>query len=604
MFEKDSKKLWLCCLFLIFYQFYGPVFCLGAELDKSRYITIDEIKPGMDAWCLTVYKGTEIEKFGLEVVSVIRNLRPGKDAIMVMGTDERFIHTGPVHGCSGSPVYIQGRLAGALAFGWDGSKDPLYGVTPIEEMLRTGSVANSEMKTEQGFSFDFSQPLDLAKIDRKMKADLAAKRTFRGGLSPLLCPIVTSPMPADAYENLKDAVESLGFMAVQGVGGTGGKNTNKNVELAAGASLAVPLVTGDISMAAIGTVTDVVDDKVYGFGHSLLGYGPIDLPMATGEVHTVVSHLIGSFKLATALETVGALTADESTAVVGRIGAKAKMSPLKIIVDRYNDAEKRVYNCQIANNRILTPIALTSAMAGAALMRGSLPPDNMIEYKTTIAIKDFEPVSFSNVSTGLGLAEAVIESTGAVALLLNNPYEKIQITSIDFDCRILNKNLLSHIWSVDLSENKVSAGEYIDVSVITESVLADKKKYRYRLQIPDDLKPGVYKLNIMGGYAYRDFLRKAMPYKFIPDNTASLIEALNFILNIDKDRLYCVFQLPAGGMTVEKAELPNLPATKALILADTKRTLKTAPYSRQLEKSFDADAVIVDNKIMQITVEK
>ena len=109
--------------------------------DPARYISVDEIKPGMEAYCLTVYKGTEVEKFGLEVLSVVHDFMPGRDAILVRGTDERFIHTGPVAGCSGSPVYINGRLAGAMAMGWQFSKDPLYGVTPIADMLRVGGAA-------------------------------------------------------------------------------------------------------------------------------------------------------------------------------------------------------------------------------------------------------------------------------------------------------------------------------------------------------------------------------------------------------------------------------------------------------------------------------
>jgi len=108
-----------------------PAGAVNAALAGGRYITIDEVQPGMDAYCLTGYKDAEIEKFGLEVLSVVRDIRPGRDASLVPGTDERFIHTGPVGGCSGSPVYIDGRLAGALAFTWSFSKDPLYGVTPI-----------------------------------------------------------------------------------------------------------------------------------------------------------------------------------------------------------------------------------------------------------------------------------------------------------------------------------------------------------------------------------------------------------------------------------------------------------------------------------------
>jgi len=156
------------------------------------------------------------------------------------------------------------------------------------------------------------------------------------------------------------------------------------IVLIPGACLVVPLVSGDITMEAIGTVTEVVGKKIYGFGHSFLGYGPIDLPMATGQVHAVVSSVFRSFKFGSALETIGALTTDEATGVIGRIGAKAKMIPLTIKVERYNDFEERVYNCRIANNRLLTPLVLGPTVAGAALMLGNLPPEHTIEYKVTV----------------------------------------------------------------------------------------------------------------------------------------------------------------------------------------------------------------------------
>ena len=137
-----------------------PAGAANAALAAGRYITIDEVQPGMDAYCLTGYKDAEIEKFPLEVLSVVRDIRPGRDAILVQGTDERFIHTGPVWGCSGSPVYIDGRLAGALTFTWSFSKDPLYGVTPIEDILKVGQeTQNSKLKTQNygmGFVFYFS----------------------------------------------------------------------------------------------------------------------------------------------------------------------------------------------------------------------------------------------------------------------------------------------------------------------------------------------------------------------------------------------------------------------------------------------------------------
>jgi hypothetical protein len=592
--------------------------------DPKKYISIDEIRPQMEAYCLTTYKGTEIEKFGLEVLSVVRNIAPGRDTILVQGTDERFIHTGPVWGCSGSPVYIDGRLAGALAFAASFSKDPLYGVTPIKEMLRVGQVSPSQQNAKQmagtsdhlkggreaAFGFDFSRPIDFAEINRQITTSCVSGKNIQGGLAFLPCPLITSGLPAEVCEQLNASVEPFGFVAVPGIAGGGTPNAVKSVwqpddvQLAPGACLAVPLVTGDITMTAIGTVTEVVGNKVYGFGHGLLSHGVIDLPMATAQVHTVVSSVMRSFKVASTVEIVGALTMDESAAVCGQIGAKAKMIPLVITVDRYNDTEKRVYNCRVANNRLLTPLVLRSAVAGATLMLGSLPPDHTVAYKVIIGVEGTAPITFENVSTGIGLDEMLEEGAGSIAILLNNPYKKVDIKSIDFDVRIVPKNISSRIWSVDLSDSRVKAGQELDVTVVVESFLAEKKKYQCSLKIPRELAPGKYDLIVCGGYGYQEFLMKAAPYKFVPQSLQTLVEAMNNLLTIGRDKLYCLLVLPPGGIALEKAELPDLPATKILLLQDVKRTLTSLPHPHWLEESLATGTVIIDEKVMHITVEE
>jgi len=588
--------------------------------DPTKYIGIDEIRPGMEAYCLTIYKGTEIEKFGLEVLSVIRNVEPGRDAILVQGTDERFIHTGPVWGCSGSPVYIDGRLAGALAFAAYFSKDPLYGVTPIKDILRVGHQRNTASKPgtadtargvwEPAFAFDFSRPIDFAEINRQITTSRLPAKNTQGGLTFLPCPLITSGLPAEVCEQLSASVEPFGLVAVPGAAGAGTSSTVKNVwqpndvQLSPGACLVVPLVSGDITIAAVGTVTEVVGDKVYGFGHEFLGSGEIDLPMATGQVHTIVSSVIRSFKFASPIEIVGVLTADEATAVCGRIGAKAKMIPLVITVDRYKDTEKRVYNCNVAENQLLTPLVLHSAVAGASLMLGGLPPDNTVKYKVVIDIEGAAQIAFENISTGIGLDEMLEEGTAAVAILLNNPYKKVNIKSINFDVHIVPKNISSRIWSVDLSGSRVKAGQGLDVAVVIESFQAEKKEYHRSLKIPRELAPGKYDLIVCGGSSYQEFLMKTAPYKFIPQNLETLVGAMNSLLAISRDKLYFLLVLPAAGVAVESAELPDLPATKALLLQDVKRTLRSQPHPHWLEESLATGTVIIDEKVMQITVEE
>jgi hypothetical protein len=574
----------------------------------ARYIGLDEIVPGMEAYCLTEYGVAGIEKFGLEVVDVVRNVDPGRDAILVRGTDERFKQTGPVAGCSGSPVYINGRLAGALAFTWPYARDPLYGATPIAEMLAVGrgkQAGGSEGRTEPaGLALDFTAPIDCVEVDKQLRERLVrAGRGFQG-TNYLPCPLITSGVPPNVREQLSAVLEASGLMVVAG-GGTGNSPAGaQKARLVPGACLAVPMVSGDISMSIYGTVTEVVGDKVYGFGHYLLGYGPIDLPIATAKVHTVVSNLASSFKLASVSETVGALTTDEAAGVIGQIGAEARTVPLTIQVDRYNDRTPRTYNCRLVHNRLLTPFYLRMAVAGAVFQLGDLPLDHTIEYKVAIGIRNAEPVTFENVSSSVGLNEVIIESYSALGLLMNNPYQSVEIESITFNLRITPQSIISHIWSVDLSDSQVKAGQTVDVGVVVESVLAGKRKYQCRLDIPEDLAPGKYELTVCGQRDYEQFLVKSVPHRFIAQSLPGLIDALNNSLRIDRNKLYFVLALPPGGVILENAELPDLPATRALVLQDAKRVLRMLPHSHWLERSQDIERIVIDKNVLRITVEK
>jgi hypothetical protein len=599
--------------------------------DPNKYISVDEVRPGMEAYCLTCYKNTEIEKFKLEVLSVIHNIDVGRDAILVQGTDERFIRTGPVSGCSGSPVYIDGRLAGALAFGWLFSKDPLYGVTPIKEMLEVGQAVtrdsgpvNQETRQQPrgstaGFVFDFSKPIDFAEIYKQISTPPTPHLMWGNSTSdvrPLPCPLVTSGLSPRICEQLGAWVEPLGLMVVPGgsmldtsvfteaQSKAEASGIQHPVQLEPGAALAVPLVSGDMVMFVLGTATLVLGDAVYGFGHGFLSYGPVDLPMATGQVHTVVSSMYRSFKLGSVLEIVGALTVNESAGVVGRIGAQARMIPLTIKVDRYNDAQIRVYNCRVVSNQLLTPVVLRSAVDGAAFYLGDFPPEHMIEYKVAVAVEGGDTIAFENVSTDMGLDEMMMESLSLAAILMNNPYKKVNIESLDFEIRVVPKSIVSHIWSVDLSDSEVKAGDQIDIDVVVESFLAGKEKYQFSFKIPDGLPPGRYELIVCGSNSYRRFLKKSEPHKFTAHSLPDLIEAINHSLQIKRDKLYCLLTLPPGGVTVAKAELPDLPATKALVLQNTKRTLMTRPYQHWLEQSEDSGTVVIDEKILDVTVEE
>jgi hypothetical protein len=311
-----------------------------------------------------------------------------------------------------------------------------------------------------------------------------------------------------------------------------------------------------------------------------------------------------SFKVATSGKVVGALTLDESVAVRGKIGAAARMIPLTVKVSRYNESEPRKYNCRVADNRLLTPLLLRITISGAALMRGDLPPDNTIQYKGTIEVDGGERIVFENISTGMDLMEVFRDSISPVALLMDNPYRQVKIKSVEVEVRITEKNSTSAIWSAGLSRSRVKCGESVDVEVVTENFQAQKKSYKFGFTMPENTPPGTYPLIICGGYGYDEFLRKAVPHRFTHENLDSLVGAINDVLAIGRDELHCILVLQAGGVALENAELPDLPATKALVLGDSKRATMMQVFPGWIDKNVRTGGVIIDKKLMTITVER
>ncbi|AQT67175.1 stage IV sporulation protein B [Anaerohalosphaera lusitana] len=579
-------------------------------LDSSKYITVDEISTDMDAYCLTVLRGTEVEKFPVEIISVIKNHNPGQDRILVKGTDPQFIHDGSVHGCSGSPVYIDGRMAGALSAGWDICKDPLYLVTPIAEMLEVGeyepTAADHFPDAPWINSVDLSQPIDLDAIGKTITESMI-NRAQAAADSGMLSPMITS-LPARVCDKLTPQFNALGLRPMRTpISLSTAMQTAQveQVDFAPGSVLVIPLVSGDIDLSATGTVTEVVGNKVYGFGHQMDGAGPVDMPMANGYVHTVVaSDVGGSFKLATAGNVKGAIRADESNAVYGEIDATAKTIPLNITIDRFNDDQIRTYNCQVVSNRSYTPLMVQAAVAGAATMRGPLPQENFITYSANIDAQGFDPIEFANTSSGTGLYSALNEASSSVAMLMANQFDPVEIDSIDVKLTIKPRNIRAAIEQVSVSDESVKPGQTVTITAVTKPYLAPYKTHSLELTIPENTRPGTYQVTVAGSNEYLKLIRKLQPHKFIASDVTSLVSALRNSLEIKRNKIYAVMPLRPGGIVIENNELPFLPATKASLLADPKRTAQVRPQNHWIETEAPIDNIIANKAQLKITVEK
>ena len=572
----------------------------GFSLDTSGYIGIDEIHPDMEAYCLSVFSGTEIEKFGLKILSVVRGAKPGQDMILVLGTDKRFQHSSAVHGCSGSSVFIDGRLAGALAAGWDGSLDALYLVRPIKDMLEVGSVEPSISANDMRASgFDFSQPLNLESYYQQSVGELQNQHQDSRMLLPL-----SSSLPGQVLQEHDYALKGMGFLPVAASGLLPSRSFEEVGDYERGSVLSLVFCGGDISLAATGTVTEVVGDQVYGFGHQYKGQGAIDLPMATGVIHTVVASRKSSFKLSSPGPVSGTLCFDQASGVRGTIGQMPKTLPLRIEVNRYNDPKSRIYDCYLAVDQSVTPMILQVVLDGAANMQGPMPLEHTIRYSGQVTLPGGESIVIDNTSSDRQTSEMGRDFYSAVSLLMNNPFEEVNIHSVDVKMIMEPVNKTASVWAVDVNRTDVYPGQTLTASVTLRSYRLEEQSVTISLEIPKTLAPGNYKVKILGADDYQSFVSKMAPQKFRAVDLNSLKTALNTLLGCRRDRLYAVMETPASGVVIRQHELGQLPGTKTLLMQDSKRLQPLEAYKAWVENHIGMDMIVQGSAEIEITVKQ
>ena len=279
------------------------------------------------------------------------------------------------------------------------------------------------------------------------------------------------------------------------------------------------------------------------------------------------------------------------------------MFDVTITVDRYNDTKPRVFKCKVVNHKTLTPNLLTTMIGSSATFLGDLPPQYNIRYQVTVNPQDSTPIVFNNLSGSSGAAELSNEISNVVRLLMNNPFKIVPMKSIDVKMEIASKDITAHLWSVEVSNTKVKAGDIIDVSAVLETVLEPKRNFDFQVKVPQYLPNGNYTLAVCGTTEYMRFLNQAAPYRFMTQNFEGLNAAIKELLGQPRDKLYCLFILPPSGIVLEKAQLSDLPQTKAAVLLDSRRTLTAQPYQNWTESSLRTGLLTSDRKNIQITVE-
>jgi hypothetical protein len=425
-----------------------------AQPVNAPIMGLDDLKPGMQGEVWTVFRGTTPEAFAVEVTGVVRNaLGPGKSLILCQLTDDRVQKMGAVAGMSGSPLYIEGKLAGALSYQVQKFETVRYaGFTPIADLLEVGAQSD--------------RAAAMSQVDTGGLAALHSAKS-QDGLQPLSPVFAFGGIAPRVVEWLAPKFSALGLQ-VSSLGGqmspAAAESANAH-PLRAGDAVAVAVASGDITLAATGTVSYVDGDKVIAFGHPMMGLGTISLPMARAEIVTILPSNQSSLKVANTGGIIGTMDQDRLSAVAGRLGAGPAMIPVKITVNQAGEAP-RTLNFQAARHPQLTALAVGSGTAQAVLGSNDAGLTNGAQLEANFTFAGGEVVTTHALFSGSqGISQGLADFARDVGILLQNPYAAVYPTEISVQVTPLEENPLTILEYVQLSRNEVGVGDNLSVTI-------------------------------------------------------------------------------------------------------------------------------------------
>jgi hypothetical protein len=566
---------------------------------SQQIIPLSEVKAGMTGYGLTVFKGTKPEKFPVRVISVLHHFLPKMDVILIQSDDERLKHSGIVAGMSGSPIYLDGRLAGALAYGWHFAKDPLAGVTPIENMMaELKRPLRGKSSTPFGLAANEAQPrqrsLDELIADREsdkkrnpLLARLPLPPKLLDGAEPRLVrasvPLSLAGFGAAAFSGLSEAFEPYHMMpmAAGGAGRKAGPDDPRAFEN--GGAIAVQLIRGDVSAAATGTVTYVEGSKVLGFGHPMFNVGETYLPIATAEIHTFMAALSSSFKLSSPLTEVGSLVQDRQTCIMGDTALKADMIPVHVTVGGPG-RQPREFEAEVARHRFLTPVLASMVITNAGQTSMSDVADATITVKSNILVRGHKPLQLTDhMFSPDGLSPRVFaQATGlkAISEILFNPFSPANLDRIDVSVEVDFKADVAEIVNVSLGADELEPGSRPNLYVTLRPYAGREYVQSIPFDVPHALAGQQIKLVASAGNLSKPDVAPPETLGHVIDNLRKGYPARSIVISLET---------PDEGVTLRGSVIPDLPGS----VIDT---LRPGASSRRADTFKRAARVVTSTK--------
>jgi hypothetical protein len=552
---------------------------LATKVNGPEIFALEDLKPGMKGTARTVFSGSGTEEFGVEVLGILPGFPgPRQSAIIAKLSGPNVEKTGVFAGMSGSPVYIDGKIVGAIAFSFPFSKEPIAGITPIKQMIDLFDKGSENLRPKEPRVVSFSQ---LAGTDWKpnlpkpavSSVSLLAPVSAGSPMMPLLgqqmtpiaTPLVFSGISQESLSTFAPQLVATGLLPVSGAGGSAAitplAEVNENT-FPPGSSISVQLVRGDYSLAAAGTVTMRDGDRIYAFGHPLLSLGASDMPMAESSVVTVISNMNNSFKLSVPGRMVGSISQDRASGIFGLLRQAPKMIPVKVNLHTSRDRTE-TYSYEIATDSFLTPLLLNITLFSTITSSERALGDSTISVKGEIRVKGQEPIQidrrFSAANNVALMASGSIAAP--VSSLLTSGFDDVQLDGITLDIASTETKYAGTLERITLDRTEVRRGEKVEVQAYVRTESGKQFVQRIPVQIPEDAGLGQLLVFVGDG----GVLQEGSPAKsFVPQDLSQLVKAINTVKK--SDRLYVKLFRITSGAVIGTSELPSLPPSMVATL--------------------------------------
>jgi hypothetical protein len=547
----------------------------GSDLKpNSNFMSLEEIRAGMKGHGMSVFQGSKPERFEAEVLGVLQGVPNPKQSLIIARLSGPLVdRTGVFAGMSGSPVYIDGKLVGAVAYAFPFAKEPIAGITPIKYMIDIFELASEETQPGARVSFNTLMATGVTSSAQWAQSSTAlvgptaaaspALIPYVGQtIAPIATPLTFAGIPQWVVDTFAGDLKKAGIQPIAGVGGGSSLTpmvTANADTLAPGSSVSVQLVRGDFTLDAAGTVTYRDGDRIYAFGHPFLSSGQTSWPMAESSVVTVVPNLNNSFKLSAGGNLVGSINQDRSTGVFGRLGDKPRMVPVRLTV-RTSRNKNETYKFEIVSDSFLTPLLMKIATFSAIAATERQVGNQTLKLNGRVAINGQPDVvldtTFSLPNGAVFVAVASVERP--LAALLNSGFDAVDLQSIELDVSSIDSRAsgtLNRLW-VDKTE--VRRGESIEIQAFARNDNGDEFVERIPLTIPADAPVGEIVIMVGDGASINQAERTARPAAdFIPKDLGQLVRAINKLKK--NNRLYVKVLRTSNGAIVNNEEMPTLP---------------------------------------------